>query len=163
LHALETGSPLSAPARRRPALWALRRPLVLCLLAALLVPTGARGEAFTGLVVGISDGDTLRVVRDGHAVKVRLYGVDAPEKGQAFGTAARQATAALAFQQTVTVEVRATDRWGRLVGAVRLPDGRNLSHELVRAGLVVSAVCAARHRAGAARSGRPGRGAWAVG
>lgn len=92
-------------------------------------------EQFTGKVVGVSDGDTISVLREGKAVKVRLYGVDAPEKAQAFGTHARQLTGGLAFQQTVTVVVHTTDRYGRLVGTVVLPDGRNLSYELVRAGL----------------------------
>ena len=41
----------------------------------------------------------------------------------------------LAFQREVTVEVHTTDRYGRLVGEVRLPDGRSLNQELVRAGM----------------------------
>jgi endonuclease YncB( thermonuclease family) len=64
-----------------------------------------------------------------------LHGVDTPEKAQAFGTRARQFSSALAFQQTVTVRVHDTDRYGRLVGEVVLPDGRSLNQELVRAGL----------------------------
>jgi len=102
-----------------------------CMLAPLLVAA----ESFTGAVVGLSDGDTLSVLREGKAVKVRLYGVDAPEKAQAFGTRAQQFSSALVFQQTVTVRVQETDRYGRLVGEVLLPDGRSLGHELVRAGL----------------------------
>ena len=102
-----------------------------CILAASL----ASAEQFTGPVVGISDGDTISVVRGGRAVKVRLYGVDAPEQGQAFGTKARQLTGELAFQRDVTVVIHATDRYGRLVGEVLLPNGRNLSQELVRVGL----------------------------
>jgi micrococcal nuclease len=46
----------------------------------LLAPLGASAEQFTGKVVGISDGDTLSVLREGKAVKVRLHGVDTPEK-----------------------------------------------------------------------------------
>jgi len=68
-------------------------------------------------------------------VKIRLYGVDAPEKAQAFGTQARKLTGDLVFQRDVTVVVRATDRYDRLEGEVLLPDGRSLGHELVRAGL----------------------------
>ena len=44
------------------------------------LPALVHAEQFTGKVVGISDGDTLSVLREGRAVKVRLYGVDAPEK-----------------------------------------------------------------------------------
>jgi hypothetical protein len=75
------------------------------------------------------------VLREGKAVKVRLYGVDAPEKAQAFGTQARKFTGDMVFQQTVTVVIRSTDRYSRLVGEVLLPDGRSLNQELVRAGL----------------------------
>jgi endonuclease YncB( thermonuclease family) len=101
----------------------------------MALPVIVRAEQFTGKVVGISDGDTISVLREGKAVKVRLYGVDAPEKAQAFGTKARQFTGDLAFQQTVTVVIHATDRYGRLVGGVLLPNGRSLNQELVRVGL----------------------------
>src|SRR5262245_25308253 len=100
-----------------------------------LVPLGASAEQFTGKVVGIADGDTIQVLREGKAVKVRLHGVDAPEKAQAFGTQARKFTGDLVFQQTVTVVIRSTDRYGRLVGEVQLPDGRSLNQELVKAGM----------------------------
>jgi micrococcal nuclease len=102
-----------------------------CVLAPLL----ASAEQFTGKVVGISDGDTISVLREGRVVKVRLYGVDAPEKAQPFGTQARKLTGDLVFQRDVTIVVHTTDRYGRLVGEVLLPDGRSLGQELVRAGL----------------------------
>jgi micrococcal nuclease len=100
-----------------------------------MFPILVHAEQFTGKVVGISDGDTLSVLREGKAVKVRLYGVDAPEKAQAFGTKARQFTADLAFQHEVTMVSHATDRYGRIVGEALLPDGRSLNQELVKAGM----------------------------
>ena len=110
-----------------PTLW----PLLLVVFPALALAA----TSFTGQVVGISDGDTLSVMQQGKAVKVRLHGVDTPEKRQPFSTKAQQFTADLAFKQTVTVVVHDTDRYGRLVGDVLLPDGRSLNRELVRAGL----------------------------
>jgi endonuclease YncB( thermonuclease family) len=101
----------------------------------VLVPLLVYADQFTGKVVGISDGDTISVLREGKAVKVRLHGVDTPEKAQAFGTQARKLTGDLVFQQTVTVAIRDTDRYGRLVGEVLLPDGRSLNQELVKAGM----------------------------
>src|SRR5215475_10706145 len=101
----------------------------------MAVPILGHAEQFTGKVVGISDGDTLKVLREGKAVKVRLYGVDAPEKAQAFGSKAQQSTAALVFQKEVTVHIHTTDQYGRLVGDVLLPDGRSLNQELVKAGV----------------------------
>jgi endonuclease YncB( thermonuclease family) len=95
----------------------------------------ARQEQFSGKVVAIADGDTLSVLRDGKAVKIRLHGIDTPEKAQPFATQARQFTSDLVFGQTVTVKVREVDRYGRLVGEVILPDGRSLNHELVAAGM----------------------------
>lgn len=68
-------------------------------------------------------------------MKVRLHGVDTPEKAQAFGTQARQFTSDLAFHRDVTIVVPTADRYGRLVGEVRQPDGRSFNQELVRAGL----------------------------
>jgi endonuclease YncB( thermonuclease family) len=46
----------------------------------VLAPLGASADQFTGKVVGISDGDTISVLREGKAVKVRLHGVDTPEQ-----------------------------------------------------------------------------------
>jgi endonuclease YncB( thermonuclease family) len=110
-------------------------PVFLVAVLLLCLPLASAAEQFTGKVVGIADGDTINVLREGKAVKVRLHGVDTPEKAQAFGTQARQFTSELAFQQTVTVIVQTTDQYGRLVGDVLLPDGRSLNQELVKAGM----------------------------
>jgi len=90
---------------------------------------------FTGKVVGISEGDTISVMREGRAVKVRLYGIDCPERGQPFGGRATQITSDMAFGREVTVQVKTTDRYGRIVGEVILPDGLSLNKDLVHAGL----------------------------
>lgn len=93
----------------------------------------ARGD-FTGRVVGVSDGDTIEVMRAGRAVRVRLQGVDCPESHQAYGTRAKQFTSELVFGKTVAVQVHGTDQYGRILGEVILPDGRSLNRELVRNG-----------------------------
>ena len=92
-------------------------------------------ESFSGQVVGVHDGDTIRVMRDGKAVKVWLYGIDAPEEKQAFGSVATHFTSGMAFQKTVTVLVHDTDRYGRLVGEVLLPGGHSLNESMVRSGV----------------------------
>jgi endonuclease YncB( thermonuclease family) len=109
--------------------------VVVLLWCCLLAPLGAAADQFTGKVVGSADGDTVNVLRKGKAVKVRLHGVDTPERAQAFGTQARKLTGELAFQQVVTVVIRDTDRYGRVVGEVPLPDGRSINQELVKAGI----------------------------
>jgi endonuclease YncB( thermonuclease family) len=102
---------------------------------ALLASTAVAAASFSGRVVSVSDGDTIAVMRDGRAQRVRLHGIDCPESGQAYGTRAKQFTAGLAFGNLVTITIKDTDRYGRTVGQVNLPDGKNLAHELLRAGL----------------------------
>lgn len=118
-----------------------------------------------GTVVAISDGDTAVVLVQTTQHRVRLYGIDAPEKSQAYGSAARQALAALIFQQPVTVVSLEKDRYGRHVGLVVLPDGRVANHLMVQQGMAWfyrqyaphDAVLEALH--GEARA--LGRGLWA--
>lgn len=92
-------------------------------------------DEFTGKVVGVSDGDTIKVLRLGKQVRVRLSGIDCPEKRQAFGKRAKRFTSDLVFAKIVTVKVMDIDRYKRIVGEVILEDGTNLNHALVRAGL----------------------------
>jgi len=98
----------------------------------LLITTTA--HAWTGKVVGVSDGDTIKVLRDGKQVKIRLYGVDTPEKAQAFGSRAKQFTSALVADKVVNVETVTTDKYGRSVGLVTV-DGKLLDTELIKAGM----------------------------
>lgn len=88
-----------------------------------------------GKVVGVSDGDTVDVLIGGKAARVRLFGVDCPEKRQPFGAAAKKFTSTLVFGREVKVVVRDVDRYGRTVAEVVLADGRILNRELVKAGL----------------------------
>lgn len=100
-------------------------------------PTQAQKKAQTiiGKVVGVSDGDTITVLGPGNTqYKIRLSEIDAPEKSQAFGEKAKQFTSGLVFGKQVTVAIKETDRYGRSVADVFLPDGRNLNHELLRNG-----------------------------
>jgi micrococcal nuclease len=106
------------------------------LLAVLLTinALAASGSTFTGRVVAVTDGDTFEVLHDGRAERIRIYGMDCPERGQPYGTAARKFTSSLVFGKTVTIETRTTDRYGRTVATVLLPDGSDLGGKLVQAG-----------------------------
>ena len=101
-------------------------------LALAIVASGA--EQFRGRVVGVSDGDTIIVLRERHPEKIRLQGIDAPEKGQPFGERAKQFASRLTFDREVTVRVNGRDRYRRTIAEIVLPDGRSLNQELVRAG-----------------------------
>lgn len=98
-------------------------------------PEAKKAEEFSGKVVAIKDGDTVEVLREGKAVRIRLADVDCPEKRQPYGQKAKQFSSSLAFNKEVAVKVRDTDRYGRLVAELVLPDGRSLNRELVKEGL----------------------------
>ncbi|MBY0356731.1 MAG: thermonuclease family protein [Candidatus Obscuribacterales bacterium] len=89
---------------------------------------------FNGQVVGISDGDTITVLHDGRREKIRLSGVDCPEKSQPFGKQAKLYTADQCFGQQVTVRSQGRDKYGRTIGEIILPNGQSLNNELVRSG-----------------------------
>ncbi len=107
---------------------------LLAILLLFLFSTPVFALSFSGRVVKVSDGDTIQVMHEGKAEKVRLAGIDCPESKQPFGQAAKRFVLDIAAQKTVTVLVETTDRYGRTVGEVILPDGRNLNQELVRVG-----------------------------
>jgi endonuclease YncB( thermonuclease family) len=72
----------------------------------LLIPAGdvvSAADGFSGKVVGVSDGDTITVLRDRTPVKIRLRGIDCPETGQDFGSRAKSVASELAFGKVVTV------------------------------------------------------------
>ncbi len=108
--------------------------LIFSIILSLLFTSPLWAEEFTGKVVGVSDGDTITVMRLGRGEKVRLYGIDCPEKGQAFGNRAKQFTSEMVFGKEVLVKTHGCDRYGRILGDVFLPDGQSLNQELVRAG-----------------------------
>ena len=95
----------------------------------------ANAETITGLVVGVSDGDTITVLdADKVQHKIRLAGIDAPEKKQAFGNRSKESLSALAFDKTVNVETDKQDRYGRQVGKV-LVNGQDVNLVQVERGM----------------------------
>jgi Staphylococcal nuclease homologue len=104
-----------------------RRTLLAALLGSILFPALLLAADFTGRVVGISDGDTISVLHGGRAEKIRLNGIDCPEKLQAFGQRAKQFTSKLVFGKEVTVNTFGHCKYRRTIGEVILPDGRMLN------------------------------------
>ena len=86
------------------------------------------------MVVSVPDGDTVSVRRGSATVRVRVDGIDTPETNQAFGPQAQAFTSALVRNKRVTVNVRDIDRYGRLVGRIRIAE-TDLSVALVQEGL----------------------------
>lgn len=109
-----------------------RRFLFVLLLLVLAVTENV--FAWPGQVVSVTDGDTIKVLDPaGQQVKVRLYGIDTPEKKQSFGQAATKHTANMIAGKTVEIEEVDRDRYGRIVGIV-LVGGVNVNQELVKNG-----------------------------
>jgi endonuclease YncB( thermonuclease family) len=107
------------------------RSLVSLLLLLSALPIAA--QTLSGRVVDIHDGDTLTLLADLTRHSIRLAQIDTPERGQDWGDDARQALVDRVFRRRVQVEVTDVDRYGRLVGQIRL-DGRDINRELVAEG-----------------------------
>ena len=90
--------------------------------------------AWSGKVIGVADGDTITVLNDKHPVKIRLYGIDCPEKRQLFGKRAKQFTSDLVSGKDVDIEPIAIDRYGRTVAFVRV-ENVTVNEELIKEGL----------------------------
>lgn len=111
------------------------KSLRICLLFVLL-PFGLYSQTFQVKVIGISDGDTFTGLnRDSLQLKFRIYGIDAPEKKQAFGSKSKEHLASLIFGQNVTVHVSSQDGWGRYIATISIKDGRDVGKEMIKAGL----------------------------
>ena len=108
---------------------------------------------FSGPAVSVLDGDTIEVLHNSHPERIRLSGIDCPEKGQAYGQKARQAASALVFGKEVTLQ---TPRYRQVrAHPCRCLPARWDEHQS-RTGqrrlvLVVSEVCPSRCRTGAPR------------
>lgn len=82
-------------------------------------------------MLSVSDGDTLSAIVNGIPEKIRLTGIDCPERDQPFANESTQLTKQLVLEKAVRVTEIGRDKWHRLLGEVVLPDGRMLNQELV--------------------------------
>lgn len=97
-------------------------PAWLILFCGSLLSFGLSASEILGRVVAVSDGDSITVLAsDNRQVKVRLAGIDAPERSQSFGQSSRRNLSDLVFGKEVRVSVVDTDRYGRIVGIVYVP------------------------------------------
>jgi len=103
-------------------------------LLTFLIGMGSHAGAIKGHVIGVTDGDTLTVLdADRRQQRIRLAGIDAPEKRQAFGARAKESLSELSFGKQVEVQASKKDRYGRFVGKV-LVEGRDVNLEQIRRG-----------------------------
>jgi len=94
------------------------------------------GSKLINAVLRVIDGDTIEVylIKSANFAKIRLNGIDCPEKGQSFYEEATTFTSDLCLHQQVRVIKHDIDKYKRLIADIILLDGKNLSEELVRAG-----------------------------
>jgi len=132
--------------------------------ASMPVPARAEPPLPVWRVVSVADGDTLRAVDDSKAEhRIRLAGIDAPERGQPFGNVARERLAELTLRKVVRVNVHSHDQYGRLVADIEAA-GQGVNKRMVADGMAWhyaryskdAGLAAAEREARAAR-----RGLWA--
>ena len=91
------------------------------IVLALCLVFQVQADTLLGKVINVADGDTITVLDDTHTQhKIRLTGIDAPEKRQAFGNVSKQSLADMVAGQPVAVEWVKADRYGRKLGKVLL-------------------------------------------
>lgn len=106
----------------------------LCAMILIFVTFTASAD-ISGRIVRVLDGDTVEVLETGNRLtRVRLAGIDAPEKSQPFGQRSRQELSTMVTQRTVTITGEDTDRYGRLLGTVWL-GATDVNAEQIRKGL----------------------------
>lgn len=108
------------------------RILIAC--AVLASGNAPKAETLAGRVVGVSDGDTLTLLVDKRPVKIRVAGIDAPEKSQPFGRRAKMAMSTCAYGKQAEVEWTKVDLYGRAIGKV-VVDGLDCGLSLISQGL----------------------------
>ena len=108
--------------------------LLKCIVLMFLV-FEVNAEVLNGTVVGISDGDTITVQdKSNNEHKVRLMGIDAPEKSQAFGIEAKQTLSNYIYKKEISVEYKKLDKYKRIVGKVTL-DGKDICLKMIVDGM----------------------------
>jgi endonuclease YncB( thermonuclease family) len=96
---------------------------VVVVLLVLLVTNANASFVLQGLVIGVSDGDSITVLdSEKRQHKIRLQGIDAPEKAQAYGQKSKESLSKLVYKKTVQVHWSKKDRFGRTVGQVMIGD-----------------------------------------
>lgn len=93
-------------------------------------------DAITGKVIKIIDGDTYDILLNGNeTVRIRMEGIDAPERGMPYFNVSKKYLSSLCFGQQISLDILDTDSHGRVLAYSYLADGRELSEEMIKAGL----------------------------
>jgi micrococcal nuclease len=97
-----------------------------------LITAPVKADTFTARVIGVTDGDTIKVLVNQHPIKIRLHGIDAPERSQSFGHVSTEHLKKI-LCNPVTVDASTTDRYGRTIAVLRCAE-RDLNAQMVTDG-----------------------------
>lgn len=104
------------------------------LLFFLLLSTSTYSQ-IKGKVVSITDGDTFVVLSEkNEQIKIRLHGIDAPEKKQDYGNTSKLFLSSLIFNKEVIIEYKNLDRYGRTIG-ITFVEGTNVNEKMLVEGM----------------------------
>jgi len=112
----------------------MKRFFLILLLS--LLPVLCSAQRFSVKVVGISDGDTFTCVNDDNLqLKIRINGIDAPEKKQAFGNKSKELLSSLIFGKRINIDVQSKDGYGRYIAYVYSPEGKDVALLMLHEGM----------------------------
>lgn len=112
-------------------------PIRVCLatVLGLILISSASADVIKGHVIKVADGDTVTILDSSNTQhKIRLSGIDAPERKQAFGTRSQQALSAEVFGKVVLVDWNKRDKYRRIVGKI-LMDGQDVNLRQIQRGM----------------------------
>lgn len=108
---------------------------VIAVLSVLVFMSASPTEYIMGKVVKVSDGDTFSILTESNEqIRIRVYGIDAPEAGQAYSEKSRLYLAKMVAGRKVTIEVKSTDKYGRKVAKTKTETINDVGLEMLRAG-----------------------------
>lgn len=113
----------------------MRSMRAILIFFVLLTSQLCQADVISGRVVGVVDGDTVDILSiEREQIRIRLAGIDAPERSQPYGLLSKQKMSELVFGKEAQVEFSKRDRYGRIIGKV-IVSGRDASLDLLDAGL----------------------------
>lgn len=114
----------------------MKKILILLILSLISGGLNAIAQKFPVKVVGVTDGDTFTVVnKDNLQLKIRIWGIDAPEKGQDYGNKAKQVLSDYIYGKEIVIDVQSRDSWGRYISYVFTPEGKDISLIMLNEGM----------------------------
>ncbi len=94
------------------------------------------GDNVSGKVISVLDGDTYDILISGNeTIRIRMEGIDAPERGMPFYKVSKQYLADMCFSKTITIHITGIDIHNRILAYTYITDGIELSHAMIKAGL----------------------------